>query len=129
MRSFANSASVVIKLLLPTLALFHQLGARRKLQKARPFLFILQNVLIYKTDRLIEAYAVRRVGEIEPLSSHECSTPTDKSCTLKVLKKCLPFKRSSDVEIYFSCFRYKGDVRTFIYKTPVYLTIVALCKQ
>ena len=34
-----------------TLAQFHQLGARHKLQKARPFLFTFQNVVLYKNDQ------------------------------------------------------------------------------
>ena len=45
---------------------FHQLGASRKLQKARPFLLTLQNVVNYKSTKLFEVKALGRVGEIEP---------------------------------------------------------------
>ena len=47
-------------------AQFHQFGARRKFQKAWLFLFIFQNVVIYKTTKVFEGYALHRVDEIEP---------------------------------------------------------------
>ena len=47
---------------------FHQVGARHKLQKARPFLYIFQNFIYYKTTGLFEVYALRRVREIGPES-------------------------------------------------------------
>ena len=40
---------------------------RRKLQKARLFWFIFLNVVIYKMIKFFELYALRRVGEIEPM--------------------------------------------------------------
>ena len=45
---------------------FRQRGASHKLQKARPFLMFFHNIVIYKTTKLFEMYALRGVGEIEP---------------------------------------------------------------
>ena len=50
-----------------TLTQFHQLEESCKLQKARPFLLIFQNVVIYKTTKLFKVYALRYVVEIESL--------------------------------------------------------------
>ena len=57
---------VPVQQTLETEAQFHQLDARRKLQKARLFWFIFQNVVINKTTKLFELYALRgQVGAIE----------------------------------------------------------------
>ena len=47
-----TTTTTTTKTITKTLAQFHQLGARRKLLKARPFLFIFQNVVIYKMTKL-----------------------------------------------------------------------------
>ena len=44
--------------MLETLVQFHQLGAKSKLQKARLFLLIFQNVVIYKMIKRFEVYAL-----------------------------------------------------------------------
>ena len=45
---------------------FHLLGARRKLQKARPFESFVKTYLYSKTTQNFEVYPLCRVGEIEP---------------------------------------------------------------
>ena len=47
------------RLNLHAMAQFHQLGVRRKLQKARLFIFSLQCVFNYNTTQLFEVYALR----------------------------------------------------------------------
>ena len=51
---------------LTTRARFHQLGARRKLQKARQFVLIFSNFVTYKMPKLFEITILHRVGKIEP---------------------------------------------------------------
>ena len=56
-----------MSIFLHAMAQLHQLSARRKLQKYRPFLLIFSKSSIYRTTQLFEVYALRRIGEIGPM--------------------------------------------------------------
>ena len=89
---YTNYQIYTLTIFLETRAQFPQLVASRKLQKARLFLFLFQNVVIYKTTKLFKIYALRRVGEIKTKCDFSCKLQF--FCELGILTERRFFFRS-----------------------------------